>query len=351
MKNNYYNDYLILLNIKKYDEEEITISFEDFFYYYKKIIIFAENNNFELNESLNNNDFYKKFKEQYYYNEGIIDYAKDKIEQTQKITGEIANYFKQLNFDIKNVTPNFLKVAFRYIKIGLSRWYKIGSLLNSLKAKVISESLNTFEYILTKILKINPKYVTREGIKKQLEDQNVLKKIREYISNPTVRLIVGGLLAFLIIFIWTQSAFSGNPLFDFNIETYSRLLGSEDIFNILTVEQIIEIILWYALAGAEIATSLPAWLGTTVGNLSIIGILLFLNFIIANASSIIPESFKNSACNFLKEKKMIGTASKSLILFKEIGQAAGMIGTKNLKTNICVNAKPNNTNQQQEIKT
>lgn len=342
MRYNYYDYSSLIQNGDNFYYHPGDITFEKYYEYYCDFVTYAKRNELNINEAFVSREFYDKYKfEHIVLNEGVIQNIKDTVtkkigetvDKAADINAKIFDFLKQLNVSPKDVTKETLKLMFQYVSSGLKNWYKIFGLLNTAKSKIVSGAVNTLKFIVSDILQINSENINKVEILKKISDSEIIAKLKEYVNRPGIRIVVGGVIALLILYMWTQSSFTGIAIYDFNVEIYARLLSNEDLFSFMTSNVFAEIIFFYVLNLTAMAASLPVWLGMTYKNLMIVGVLLFINFLILHGHKIIPDKIKMAICQYLNSKKI--DPIPALNKFQEIGKSIGIISVSSVNANFC----------------
>jgi hypothetical protein len=347
--NKTYYDYL-----KKINRED-DITFEQFYSFYRGAIKHAKRKNLDLEKVLISENFYKNYvKKSYIYNEA--DLIKNAIDKTKEVVGNVtnqlykkvssmsitvSNFLNQIKVSPAEATKDFLMIIFNFVTSKLSAITKAIVNTNNIKNKIVEYIKNIVIDLITKVLNIPYKLGMLDD---EIKKQEVIDKIREkgkqisdyFDKNPKQRIAIGVLLAAGIIYTWTNSAFTGNPFTDFNVEVYSDLMSTKSLVSFLSLEYLTEVFTFFIIGQMNALQSfLPAWFSVAT-NISIVGGLLLLAFFLkAVNKSDNPNvtKFKKKMCSFLSSPPENATGKiKSNIsnIFMNIGKGAGIISGENL---------------------
>lgn len=357
-----YHHYLDLVKNKKIKEKKIT--FEQFNSFYMNMVKYAKKQSLKkrvnINTLLINEKFYYYHIDKYFYNEADIgsmldtasdiakftvdvniDRAKDKTVKTitstetgknlySKLVGlgvEISNYLKMIKLSAEQVTSEFLKMIFEWYDSTFALVKKAHDIMVGAKDKVVAGIENILLDLVKNVIgEENEKNLKAKMIEKQ-------KAINEYFKeNPAKRLIVGCLLSAGICYIWTESASTGNPLMDFNINMYLNLMSTSiEITKVITLASLIEILFYFIINKIKnIAKLLITWFSTST-NLTIVCALLLTAFLIKAIDETEDPTLlkiKKNICEFLGTPPAMATGAapgKIGSLLKGIGVESKMI--------------------------
>lgn len=336
IKKDYYY-YVDLVNKKK---KKDGITFEKFYDFYSNAILFAEKRNLNPNLALIDENFYDMYYESFFiYNEEsevkkgflakIVDKTTGFFDKLKSLSTIITSFFIFIKLEITTIASATVRYIYEAIVDDVKKINDIFKSLNKMKSDLFQKIKDGI------ILIIGEKNI--ESINSKLKDKNFLIEAKNFLNSGPIRVSLALMLCGLIIYVWTNSAFSGNIFFDFNIEAYINILTANDIFSIIQLELIIEVIAWFIL---NKLISIPIeWLGTGNNVYLVIGLIvvsLLFRYIENNSIEIGDINVKQKICLFLRSKGNPPIANDITQIITGFAQNIGVFGPqKDVKKIFC----------------
>ena len=365
VKKDYYY-YVDLVNKKRKKKKEIKITFERFYNFYINAILYAEKKNLNPNLALIDESFYEDYYNAYIhiYNEeeqvenqpkqgffkkatgtvgGMISTAFNKL---KSLSSTVASFFVFIGMKITQIAVSTVNIIYEAIVDSISWINIVFQKLNTWKA-------NLFEAIKNGIIEIIGGEQNIKLIKEKIADQKTLSTIKKFLNSGPIRVSIAVIICCVILYVWTNSAFSGNIFYDFNIEGYTKILTTNDIFSELKIEVVIEVIAWYILN--QIVSIPISWFGAGSNVYLVIGLIvvsLLFKYIEKNSIIIGDIDFKQKICMFLNNKGTPKMPSDIIKLVSGIAQNIGVFGPqKNVKDIFCNTVQKKQEQEQVEKNT
>ena len=180
-------------------------------------------------------------------NEGVFSDISSSIRKKLDFIRELAS---QLKIEASELVKLFMnKEVFKFFQ-------RIG--WNLKKLFDIAKKGFTLVNILANVI---AEYVEKTGVSKWTEKE--LKKLDEYLKkHPKTKRIIGVGVASILIFIWLNMSFTGDPTYDFNFsDVLSALAGNVTLSNIFAGKDGIKLLTLFS-TGIITGLSFP-WVGAT----------------------------------------------------------------------------------------
>lgn len=347
IKKDYYH-YVDLVNKKRKKKKDTEITFEAFYDFYLNAILYAERKKLDPRLALIDESFYKDYYQSgmYIYNEqeeqpkkgffkkiaGAVSSVTDTVfNKLKSLSTAVSSFFNVINMEITNIAVSTVKLIYNAIVKSVSYINIIVKKMNEMKA-------NLFEAIKNGIIEIIGGEENIKLIKNKLKDQTVLVKIKNFLNTGPIRVSIGIIICCVILYVWTNSAFSGNIFFDFNVGSYTEILTTNDIFSKIKIELVIEVIAWFML---NQLISIPiSWFGTSKNVYLVVGLItvsLIFKYIEKNSIVIGDIDFKQKICTFLSNQGSSTRLKNDITqLTVEMAKNIGVFGSqKNIKEIFC----------------